>query len=173
MKGTLNYGILYKHSSTDNLQGYSDSDFASDTSDRKSVSGNIFMMQGGPVSWLSRKQTTVSMSTAEAEYVALSTCAQEAIWLTKLFFDITGLEVTPMTIYEDNQAAICIAKNNEFHSKTKHMDIKLHFVRNLVKTKRIEVKYLATNDMIADILTKPVPRQHFKYLPELCGIMEK
>ena len=83
-----------------------------------------------------------------------------------MFFDITGLEVTPMTIYEDNQAAICIAKNNEFHSKTKHMDIKLHFVR-------IEVKYLATNDMIADILTKPVPRQQFKYLRELCGIMEK
>ena len=80
LKGTLNYGILYKHSSTDNLKGYSDSDFASDTSDRKSVSGNIFMMQGGPVSWLSRKQTTVSMSTAEAEYVALSTCAQEAIY---------------------------------------------------------------------------------------------
>ena len=131
------------------------------------------MMQGGPVSWLSRKQTTVSMSTAEAEYVALSTCAQEAIWLTKLFFDITGLEVTPMKIYEDNQAVICIAKNNEFHSKTKYMDIKLHFVRNLVKTKRFEVKYLTTNDMIADILTKPVPRQHFKYLRELCGIMEK
>ena len=105
------------------MKGYSDSDFASDTSDRKSVCGNIFMMQGGPVSWLSRKQTTVSMSTAEAEYVALSTCAQEAMWLTKLFFDITGLEVTPMTIYEDNQAAICIAKNNEFHSKNKHTDI--------------------------------------------------
>ena len=60
------------------------------------------MMQGGPVSLLSRKQTTVSMPTAEAEYVAVSTCAQEAIWLTKLFLDITGLEVTPMTIYEDN-----------------------------------------------------------------------
>ena len=61
----------------------------------------------------------------------------------------------------------------KFHCYLEHMDIKLHFVRNLVKTKRIEVKYLATNDMIADILTKPVPRQHFKYLRELCGIMEK
>ena len=112
------------NSSTDNLKGYSDSDFASDTSDRKSVSGNIFMIQGGPVSWLSKQQTTVSKATAEAEYVALSShIAQEAIWLNKLFFDITGLEIAPMTICEDNQAAICIAKNNEFHSKTKHMDI--------------------------------------------------
>ena len=136
------------------LIGYSDADWAGDVNDRKSTSGYLFMMNGAAVSWRSQKQTCVALSTAEAEYIALAAAAQEATWMRKLMKDFHESQAEPVTIYEDNQSAICIAKNPQSHHKTKHVDIKYHYVRDKVQDVTIKIQYCPTNDMIADILTK-------------------
>ena len=152
IKGTLDYGIQYRKGN-EQLLGYSDASWANDLDDRKSVSGYIFMLSGGPISWRSKKQTTVALSTAEAEYVALAAAAQEAVWLRSVMKGLNK-EIPPTVIHEDNQSAIAIAKNPQFHSRTKHVDIKYHFVRELVEDGIIQLSYCESGNMMADILTK-------------------
>ena len=166
IRGTMDHGILYKRGDRA-LVGYSDASWASDANDRKSVSGYIFTLAGAPISWRSKKQTTVALSTAEAEYIALSAAAQEAVWLQNLMLGL-GLKISPTVINEDNQSAIAIAKNPQFHGRTKHVDIKYHFVRELVNKGTILVKYCATGDMLADLLTKGLAApQHKKLITNL------
>ena len=127
LKGTAHYGLMYF---TDNnaLTGYSDADWAGDVNDRKSTSGYLFMLGGAAVSWKSRKQTCVALSTAEAEYLALAVATQKAVWMRHLLSDIHSGCADPTVIHEDNQSAICIGQNPQYHSRTKHIDIKYHFV---------------------------------------------
>ena len=106
------------------LIGYSDTDWASDLDNRHSTTGNVFLMSGGAVSWLSHKQATVALSTAEAEYIALSSAIQEAIWLCQLMNDLKLKVEAPIEILEDNQGAIALAKNPVGHKRTKHIDIR-------------------------------------------------
>ena len=172
LKGTSNYGLLYSKN-VDNagtMVGYSDADWAGDVNDRKSTSGYLFMMSGAPVSWKSRKQACVALSTAEAEYVALSTATQEATWMRKLLEDLHAEQIEPTVIYEDNQPAISIAQNPQYHSKTKHIDIKHHFVREKVSDNTIKLEYCPTSKMLADILTKGLPYDKFSQLRELSGV---
>ena len=156
LKGTAPYGLMFAASGDTGggLIGYSDADWAGDVNDRKSTSGYLFMMNGAAVSWRSQKQTCVALSTAEAEYIALAAATQEATWMRKLMNDFHESQAEPVTIYEDNQSAICIAKNPQSHHKTKHVDIKYHYVRDKVQDVTIKIQYCPTNDMIADILTK-------------------
>lgn len=128
-------------------------------------------MNGGLISWKSCKQTCVALSTAEAEYVALSAAAQEAIWFNQLLDDINCNHDLPITINEDNQAAISIAKNPKDHPKTKHISIKYHFVRDKISNNEITVKYCPTDDMLADIFTKGLTPDRFIMLRSLCGMM--
>ena len=123
LKGTLNYGLVYRKRSLTGVIGYSDSDFAGDQDDRKSTSGYIFQIGNTAISWKSKKQTSTALSTAEAEYIALSQAAQE---LRQLSSDLKCLIVNPTVLYEDNQAAICIAKNPQSHGRSKHIEIKYH-----------------------------------------------
>ena len=116
------------------------------------------------MSWLSKKQATVALSTTEAEYVALSTATQEAIWLRRLLTDVGGPLEEPIVINEDNQGAIAMAKNPVGHARTKHIDIRYHFVREGVQNGAIFLNYVATDEMIADILTKPLPKHPFEKL---------
>lgn len=115
LKGTQNHGLLYTKNDHKNCVGYSDADWAGDVNDRKSTSGYLFKMSGAPVSWKSKKQACVALSTTEAEYMALSSAAQEATWIRQLTKDLQNAQVKPTVIHEDNQAAICMAKN---HSST-------------------------------------------------------
>ena len=117
LKGTLDLGISYDRSNLNSCIGYSDSDWAGDRDDRKSTSGYCFIMGSGLLSWKSNKQTCVALSTAEAEYVALSSAAQEAIWLKLLLHDLNFSHNSPMVIMEDNQACICFTKNPKDHGK--------------------------------------------------------
>ena len=132
--------------------------------DRHSTSGNVFLLAKGAVSWLSKKQATVALSTAEAEYVALSAATQEAIWLRRLLTDVGESLEDPIAINEENQGAIAMAKNPVGHARTKHIDIHYHFVREGVQNRAIILKYVATGEMIANILTKPLPKHPFKKL---------
>lgn len=123
LKGSLDITLKYKNSENETLIGYSDADFADDLDDRHSTSGNLFLMSSGPISWVSKKQPIVTLSTTEAEYVALSTATQKAVWIRKLLADLHMPQKQATFIMEDNQGTICIAKNPVAHARTKHIDI--------------------------------------------------
>ena len=174
LNGTLDYGMLYSRKDDDGTMiGFSDADWAGDTNDRKSTSGYLFMMSGAAISWKSKKQTTVALSTAEAEYVALASTTQEATWLRQLLQDLNVEQTGPTVIHEDNQSAICIAQNPQYHSKTKHIHIKYHFVREKVLDNTIQLKYCPTSDMLADMLTKGLTYDKLSRLRNLCGVKQQ
>ena len=172
LNGTQQFGLLYKAntSSESEITGFSDSDWAGDEGDRKSTSGYVFLLGGDAVSWKSTKQTTVALSTAEAEYIALSSASQEAIWLQQLISDLSKKALHKMIIYEDNQSTICLAKNQAVHGRTKHIDIKYHFIRDLVEAGKIELVYCTTENMVADIFTKGLSIRQFEKIRHLTGV---
>ena len=145
------------------LVGYSDSDFANDPDTRRSVTGNVVFLFGGPISWSSKLQRTVALSTAEAEYMALTEICKEMIWLRRLLKDIEWDQSVPLVL-EDNQSTISISKNDIYHHRTKHIDIRYHFTRDCVENGDIELRHCKTEHMVADMLTKPLPRQRFQTL---------
>lgn len=154
------------------LQGFVDSDWASDALDRKSYTGFCFTMSGSAISWQSRKQKTVSLSSTEAEYTALSEAAREAVYLRNLFHEIIG-SFHVIEVYCDNQSALKLSVSNQSHNRSKHIDVKYHYVRDVVKFKYIIILYLCTEEMTADILTKGLcPVKHYKFLHKL-GIVPK
>ena len=110
------------------------------------------------------KQKGVSTSTAQAEYIAFSQATKEALFLRQLLSEFEGADIGRVVIKEDNQAALAIAQNPVFYSKTKHIDVSYHFVREAVTDGQIRLEYCPTRDMIADICTKPLPREHFEKL---------
>jgi len=126
--------------------GFADVDWAGNLDDKKSTSGYLFRVSGAPVSWKSSKQTSVALSTAEAEYMSLTLAAQEAIWLNRLLADLQSQKepFKPAIIYEDNQSAIYMTKNLQFHGWCKHIAIKYHFVRDETKKGTINVQYCRT-----------------------------
>ena len=149
---------------TAHLQGYSDADWASQTEDRRSTSAYVYFLAGGPVSWSSKTQKSVALSTAEAEYMALSDASKECVHLKGLLQSMDVEQEEIPTIFEDNQSAQKIAENPVMHDRTKHIDIRYHFVRELVEAKQIDIMYISTADMIADLLTKAVSRSVFQRL---------
>lgn len=169
MKGTANFGLLYTHEASSDYVGYCDADWAGDVGDRKSTSGYVFLQGGAAISWKSSKQSCVALSTAE---VALSAAAQEAIWLQQLTSDLLNKNIAETIIHEDNQSAMCMAKNQQSRRKTKHIEIKYHFIRNLVEAGRIKLTYCPSEDMIADMLTKGLPISQFEKLRTLAGMCE-
>ena len=169
LKGTLNHGLCFR-SDTDTLSGYSDADWAGDLDTRRSTSGYLFMIGGATVSWSSKKQATVAKSTTEAEYVALSFAAQEAIWLRRLMADIGFGDVNPTVILEDNNGAIDLSKNPKHHNRTKHIDIAYHFTRERVESKELSIQYCHTSDMVADAFTKGIGRVQFEKLRDMMGV---
>lgn len=133
LKGTSTLALKYQQGEALSLVGYSDADWAGDRDDWHSTSGNIFLMTGGPISWYSKKQAIVVLSTSEAEYVALSAVTQEAVWLRQLLTDLQVTLSEPIVLMEDNQGAIAIARNPTGHARTKHIDIRYHFVREAMQ----------------------------------------
>ena len=171
LKGTAEYGILFKNEESKECIGYSDADWAGDHDDRKSTSGYIFKSASGAISWRSKKQECVALSTAEAEYVALSSATQEAVWLRKLATDLGNPPKEPTTVFEDNQSAIAMSKNPQFHGRAKHIDIKHHYVREQVNRGTVKLEYCSTREMTADMFTKGLNREQFCRLREKAGVM--
>ena len=170
LKKTVDLAIKYEKKEDTVLVGYSDADWAGDQDDRHSTTGNLFVMSGSPVSWLSKKQPMVSLSTSEAEYVALSSATQEAVWLRRLFDDLQANLKEPTVVMEDNQGAIAMAKNPVSHHRTKHIDIRYHYVREAVQEGVINLHYCPSEKMVADILTKSLPHGRFETLCLLMGL---
>ena len=152
------------------VTGYSDADYAGDLDDRHSTSGNVFLMSCGSISWLSKKQPVVTLSTTEAEYIALSTATQETVWLRQLLLDFGVQQDQATTIMEDNQGAIFIAKNPVTHARSKHIDVRYHYIREALRDGTIDLQYCPTQEMTADILTKPLHKGRFESLREKMGL---
>ncbi|KIP03168.1 hypothetical protein PHLGIDRAFT_78019 [Phlebiopsis gigantea 11061_1 CR5-6] len=150
------------------LIGYSDADGMS-TEGRRAVSGYAFLI-GGAVSWSSKRQEIVALSTAEAEYVALNHATKEAIWLRNFLHEVWRMPLDPTQMYSDNQSAIAIAKDDRHHTRTKHIDIRYHFVRYHLEHKNIALSYCPTEDMTADILTKALPSLKAKHFAASLGL---
>lgn len=159
IKGTLSLGIKYQQSTNGNiLHGYSDADWAGDKDTRRSTSGYCFILAGGVISWSSKKQQSVALSSTESECMALAKATAEAVWLRKLLSELGFPQPHPTTIYSDSQSAIALSENPKFHSKSKHVETQYHFTQEKVLDKQIQLKYVSTLNMTADIFTKPLPR---------------
>lgn len=165
LKGTINLALKYSDE-PDSLIGYSDADWAGNLD---STTGNLFLLGGGAVSWLSKKQPVVALSTSEAEYVALSSAAQEAVWLRRMLTEL-GASPECVILMEDNQSAIALAKNPVSHARTKHIDIRYHYVREVIQSGTVDVQYCPTAEMNADLLTTPLPIGPFEKLRVALGM---
>lgn len=159
--GTVDYEIMYGKSQTNfHLTGYTDADHAGCIDTRKSTSGFVFMMYGGLVTWSSQKQPVVPLSTTEAEYIALVHDTKDAMWLSRMLREL-NFKCSCVPIFVDNQSAIDLSSNPEHHKRTKHIDVRYHFVRDEVYRKIIDVHYIPTREQLADIFTKALEKQQF------------
>ena len=154
--GTPNYSLVYKGKGT-GLIGYTDSDWASDPIDRRSITGYFFMLAGGIISWRSRAQKSTATSSTQAEYMAMSDCAQQAIWIKSLLSEIEML-VSAVPICGDNQGSIFNASNPAQESHMKHIDIHYHFVCKAIENGQIELFFVPGNENPADMFTKNLGR---------------
>jgi hypothetical protein len=156
LSGTKTHALTYGNEHHD-IIGFTDADGASQEH-RHAISGFAFLIDGGAVSWASKKQELITLSTAEAEYVAATHAAKECIWLRRLTGPMFGPPSKPTTLFCDNQAALRLAEDDNYHARTKHIDIRYHFVRQTITNKQITMVYCPSEDMTADILTKPLPK---------------
>ena len=157
------------------LKGFVDSDFAGCEDSRRSTTGWVFTLAGGPVSWNAQRQRTVATSTLDAEYIASAEAAKEAVWIRNFINDlrIPGIHVESIPLYIDCNSALRLTHNPEFHSKSKHIDVKHHFIREKVEEGVIVTKRVNTRDNLADILTKPLPRETHENLVTRLGMPKK
>ena len=153
--------------SNQQLQCYSDADWGGDSTDRKSYTGFVFMFVNSPVSWESEKQHSVALSSTEAEYMAMCATAKETVYLRKIFKEL-GLTkyISSATILNsDNLSAQELVKNPVYHPRSKHIDIRYHYIRDVYAKNEICLQYVPTNDMPADILTKNLTKtKHWKFM---------
>ena len=183
LKGTRTRGIHYGNGDL-TLFGYSDSSWADDLYSRRSTAGYVFILNNGPISWSSRRQATVSTSTCEAEYIAQAETACEAVWIRGLLGELGILETVieegypktispPTTIFADNQGAVKLTENPEYHRKTKHIPIKYHKTRELVAEGTVHFEWIPTHEMVADGLTKPLGSSKFREFVEMLGMVDR
>ena len=161
--GTKTLRLLYGGGEKE-LIGYADAD-GSMAEDRRATSGYAFLVDGGAVSWSTKRQEIVSLSTTESEYVAATHAAKEALWLRSLIGQVFGpfpLD-TATTLFSDNQSAIALSKDHQYHARTKHIDIRFHLIRWIIDDGKIRLIYCPTNDMVADTLTKALPSPKVKH----------
>ena len=170
VRGTLDYGIRFCANQDCVLQGYSDSDWGGSPDDMKSTSGYCFNFGSGVFSWCSKKQNIVAQSTAEAEFIAATAAANQALWIRKVLVDLNLKQEGCTEVFVDNQAAIAISHNPVFHGKTKHFNIKLFFLREVQKEGSVSLKYCKSDLQLADIFTKPLSRSKFEFLREKLGV---
>ena len=170
LRGTSDWELVFRRGipGGETLNGYVDADWASDVNDRKSTSGFVFMLAGGAICWSSKKQASVALSSTEAEYIAAAHASKEVVWLRRLLSELGQAPNAPTHLHIDNQSAIAITKNPKFHDRTKHIDVRYHFLRQKVDSEEILLTYLPTDDQVADVLTKGLVRaKHEHFLKEM------
>lgn len=173
VRGTLGYGCRYQAGHGEvKFVGYTDSDLAGDTEDRKSTSGNVFFLGNNLITWNSQKQKIVALSSCEAEYVAASIATCQGVWLSRLISEMLGRPQAKFKLFVDNQAAIALGKDPVHHDRSKHIDIKYHFIRDCAEKGQVEVDHIRTREQIADALMKPLGRVVFVEMRQKLGMSE-
>ena len=172
LKGTQNYGLWYPRDTDLTLHAYTDVDWAGSVDDRKSTSGGAFFMGSRLVSWFNKKHSSIALSTAEAEYVAVASCCTQILWMMQTLQDFQITCTPPISILCGNTSAINISKNPVMHSKTKHIPIKCHFLQEQVLEQNVKLEYVPSKEQVADILTKPLPRETFEYPRHDLGVVD-
>nr|KYP67631.1 Retrovirus-related Pol polyprotein from transposon TNT 1-94 [Cajanus cajan] len=174
VKGTIEYGILYQNGGTTEITFYSDSNYVGDSDDRRSTSRAVFIIGLGVVSWASRKRSIVSLSNTKAEYIATAACGCQCIWLHRILEHIGIERKESITILCDNNSGstIQLSKNPVFHGRSKHIAVKLHFLRDLVDDHVVQLKYCNTQEQVADIMTKAVKLEQFEKLRQMLGVVD-
>jgi hypothetical protein len=168
LKGTQDLWMVYGGVECE-LTRWADAD-GSMVEDCCAVSGYAFLINGGAVSWSSKQQEIVSLSTTESEYVAATHAAKEAIWLRALISQLFPMVDSPTTLFSDNKSAIALTENLQYHARTKHIDIRYHFIRWIVENGIIRLVFCPTDDMIADTLTKALPSPKAKHFASELGL---
>lgn len=172
LKGNPGLGIEFSHQPKFSLEAYCDADWAGDKQDRKSTTGYVVIASNGAICWKSKKQSVVSLSTTEAEYMAVGEVTKEVLWIKNMISEL-HLEVPlPVTIHEDNNGCLNLSKNPVHHSRTKHIDIRHHFLRDHVQSGDITLRAIRSQDMIADMLTKNLGTVQFQKLVKEMGLYE-
>ncbi|KAK9705165.1 hypothetical protein RND81_07G037600 [Saponaria officinalis] len=171
LKGTTDLGIFYrKGENNSKLMAYTDSDYAGDLDDRRSTSGFAFMLGSGAVSWASKKQPVVALSTTEAKYIAVLLCACQCVWLRRVLKKIGFEEKSGTVILCDNSSTIQLSKNPEFHGKSEHIDVRFHFLRELLNDGVVKLSYCTSENQVADIMTNPLKLEQFEKLRRMLGM---
>lgn len=161
LKGTLHHGLVLKRSPNLSLTGFSDADWGGDPDDRRSITGYCVFLGANAITWSSKKQTTVSRSSTEAEYRSLANLTTEVIWIQTLLQELRVPLPQKPTLWCDNLSTVALSANPVFHSRSKHFELDLHFVRERVIDRRIEVNHVPSYEQVADILTKPLSLDNF------------
>jgi hypothetical protein len=176
LKGTKGRALVHQKTVGDidistyqpKIEAYSDSDHAGDNDTRRSTTGFIIYVDGNAVSWTSKRQSSVALSSCEAEYMALAETAKEILWLRYLLEEMICHPLSsPAILYCDNQAAINSTKNDMNHGRMKHIDYRFHFIRECIQNGFIEMKWVPTRAQHADIFTKPLPKNKFLEISEM------
>jgi hypothetical protein len=174
LRGTVNKRITYIGTGSVDSQlaliGYCDADWGQRLDDRRSVTGYVFKLAGGAISWQSKKQKTVALSTVEAEYMATTQATKEAIWWRSYLAGLGHDMTRPTVLLSDSQGSIALAKNPDHHARTKHIDVQHHFIRQHVAQRTIDLQFIGTTDMAADILTKSLERVAHEKGRQLLGM---
>jgi hypothetical protein len=160
IKNTLDYGLTYSRDGNLSPHAFVDADYGGCRDTRRLTSGYVFLMAGAPVTWSSKRQTTIALSTVEAEYIAMSRCAQQMVWMHNWLSEVEVAYSVPGQISGDNCGAIALTKNTKDHGKVKHIDIRHHYICELVQSRTIDIEQVPSSDNLADLFMKPLPRDH-------------
>lgn len=168
----MSHGLIFKRSNEDGLVGYRDNSHNVDVDDVKSTTRHIFYFAECPITWCSQKQEMVALSSCEAEFMAATKAAKQAIWLQELFAEINGRECEKVTIRIDNKSAITLTKNPVFNGRSKHIHTRYHFIRECVGNEQVEVKHVPGSEQKADILTKALGRIKFREIKNFIRVQD-
>jgi hypothetical protein len=170
LKGTIDLSITCLGDKKSDITLYSDADWGSNADDRRSISGYVSILSGGATTWSSKKQPTVALSSMEAEYMALSNATRENIWIRSLFSELGQPIKSPTQIFVDNRGTIEYTTNAGFHARSKHIDIRHHFIRDSITSHEVTIHHCASEENISDIFTKPLTRNKHEYLVNKLGM---
>ncbi|GKE95711.1 hypothetical protein Tco_1580566, partial [Tanacetum coccineum] len=169
---TKEHGIIYKKEGGCKITGYNDSSYGINTDQGKGTTGIVFYFGESPITWCTQKQPTVALSSCESEFMAATGAACQALWLKRLLSELTGWEEKRITLKVDNISAIALVRNPVFHGRSKHIDIRYHFIRECVENGHINVEHVSGELQRADILTKALPRLKFVTMRQMLGVQD-
>jgi hypothetical protein len=170
LKGTVDLGVFYRNEDNGELMAYTNSDYAGDVDDRKNTYGYVFLFSEGAVSCSSKKLPVVALSTTEAEFVAAASCACQGVWMRRVLEKLGHSQGKCTTVLCDNSSTIKLSKNPVMHGRSKHIDVRFHFLRDLTRDGVVELNHCVTQEQVADIMTKPLKLEVFLKMRESMGV---